>query len=522
MLAETSRPKKEKRMPSCIGAAIQAWRLIRSALVRFAIALLIGVAAAGSAAAADFHVDNALSGSGDGRSWATAWRSLGEIDWRAIRPGDTLHISGGPSGRVYRETLTVGASGTASQPIVIRRADASGHDGLVTIDAQNSRYYGVVVDSQNHVVVRDLSVRNVGDAGVRVRWATAGVLIEGMAVDAGNPTSVDNTRGYDVRNSTGVVLRRNSYTTPTSSTAQTDGIYSMNNDGVRYESNRLIIANGYSGANQGHNDCIQSFQDKNLEVIANFCEQRNSKTGHSQGIFIQDLSGTALVQNNVVVSPNTNSACISMENRSGSGTNGRMLAYHNSGYGCAYGTMHIVRSAGTVARNNILVSPKANAQAMKVVPPAPPAANIDHNLLFTLNSSRPVMIEGSGLLTWSQWQAAGYDQNGRYGDPQFVDAAGGDLSLGAGSPAIDRGVTISAIRADVAGTSRPQGVAYDIGAYEYAVGGASAPLSSTGSTTTASTAEAESTTTTPTTETTTATSTRTAQSWFRSRWRRER
>jgi hypothetical protein len=443
--------------------------LARTGLVRLAVAALLAGAVAGPAAAADHYVDNGVSDAGDGRSWATAWRSFAQIDWRAVRPGDTVHVSGGTTGRVYREMLTVGASGKGSRPIVIQAAVAAGHAGPVVIDAQNVRDYGVVVDSRNHVVVRGMTVRNVGGAGVRVRWASAGVVIEAMAVEAGNPTSVESTRGYDVRNSRRVVIRDSAYSTPTSSTAQTDGIYSMNNNGVRFENNRLIISNGYSGANQGHNDCIQSFQDKNIEVIGNYCEQRNGKTSNSQGIFIQDLTGTAQVWNNVVVGPNTNSPCISIENRAAPPNVGRMLAFNNSVYGCAFGALHIGRSPRTVARNNILVSPKANAQAMKVVPPAPPAANIDYNLLHTPNSQRPVMLEGAGLLTWEQWRGGRYERNGFYGDPLFVDPAEGDLALRAGSPAIDRGASIRAVKNDKAGTSRPQGAAYDIGAFEHSV-----------------------------------------------------
>jgi hypothetical protein len=425
---------------------------------------------AGQAEAASYYVNNALSGNGDGRSWSTAWRSLGQIDWRVIRPGDTVFISGGASGRTYAETLTVGASGSSGQPIVIRPGADSGHAGKVTIDAQNTRSNGVIVNGRNHVVVRDLAIRNVADSGVRVRSASAGVVIEGMTVDAGNPNHTGNARGYDVRNSTGVVVRNNSYTTPTSSRSQNDGIYSSGNDSVRFENNRLVISNGYTGSGQGHNDCFQSYLDRNIEVIGNYCEQRNTKTGHSLGIFVQNISGTAQVRNNVVVSPNTNSSCIVVENLAGFSTSGRMLAYNNSAYGCAYGTLFIGRSPGTIARNNILVSPKANANALKIVRPEPPVANLDHNLLFTPGSTRPVTLDGVGLQTWAQWRSRGYEQNGLNVDPAFVDPARGDLKLRAGSPAIDKGTAVSGVTTDTEGTSRPQGGGYDMGAYEHRSG----------------------------------------------------
>ena len=49
----------------------------------------------------------------------------------------------------------------------------------------------------------------------------------------------------------------------------------------------------------------------------------------------------------------------------------------------------------------------------------------------------------------------------------FVDAAGHDLRLRKGSPAIDAGSRNSAPKVDITGTSRPQGRGVDIGAYEF-------------------------------------------------------
>ncbi len=52
-------------------------------------------------------------------------------------------------------------------------------------------------------------------------------------------------------------------------------------------------------------------------------------------------------------------------------------------------------------------------------------------------------------------------------DPAFTDAASGDFSIGFSSPAYNNGATIASVTNDFAGTARPQGEAYDIGAYEY-------------------------------------------------------
>ena len=58
-------------------------------------------------------------------------------------------------------------------------------------------------------------------------------------------------------------------------------------------------------------------------------------------------------------------------------------------------------------------------------------------------------------------------------NPSFVDAATSNFNLLTTSPAIDAGVTLSSVTTDFKKTSRPQGGAYDIGAYE--VGSDTAP-----------------------------------------------
>jgi hypothetical protein len=64
-------------------------------------------------------------------------------------------------------------------------------------------------------------------------------------------------------------------------------------------------------------------------------------------------------------------------------------------------------------------------------------------------------------------------------DPQFTDPSQLDFSLRTGSPAIDTGISLSAVKTDFRGVGRPQGGAYDIGAYE---GGSSGASSSGGTT----------------------------------------
>ena len=56
----------------------------------------------------------------------------------------------------------------------------------------------------------------------------------------------------------------------------------------------------------------------------------------------------------------------------------------------------------------------------------------------------------------------------------FVNPAGGDYHLRAGSPAIDRGTSTGAAATDYEGHARPQGAGYDIGHDEFVLDPASA------------------------------------------------
>jgi len=82
---------------------------------------------------------------------------------------------------------------------------------------------------------------------------------------------------------------------------------------------------------------------------------------------------------------------------------------------------------------------------------------IQNNLFFSNSGLGPLDPTGASIV----------GANGNIvGDPQFFDAANGDYHLSSGSPGVDAGQTLSLVPNDFAGTIRPVGKAYDIGALE--------------------------------------------------------
>jgi hypothetical protein len=57
----------------------------------------------------------------------------------------------------------------------------------------------------------------------------------------------------------------------------------------------------------------------------------------------------------------------------------------------------------------------------------------------------------------------------------FVNAGAGDYHLAANATPIDRGVPLADVMVDRDGLQRPQGAAYDVGAYEFRASSASPP-----------------------------------------------
>ena len=73
----------------------------------------------------------------------------------------------------------------------------------------------------------------------------------------------------------------------------------------------------------------------------------------------------------------------------------------------------------------------------------------------------------NGARTYSQWTTTdGYNANGVNDDPDFTNAASGDFTLLSASPAINAGTTLATVTTDRNKVTRPQGSAYDMGAYE--------------------------------------------------------
>lgn len=97
---------------------------------------------------------------------------------------------------------------------------------------------------------------------------------------------------------------------------------------------------------------------------------------------------------------------------------------------------------------------------------------IRNNIFYATAPGATAWIYGSAV------EGVHYRQSGNLvntDNPRFINApaalpASPNFKLNERSPAIDKGLPLTAIKIDFDGTTRPQGRAYDIGAYEYSTG----------------------------------------------------
>ena len=135
--------------------------------------------------------------------------------------------------------------------------------------------------------------------------------------------------------------------------------------------------------------------------------------------------------------------------------------YHNTFAGSAYGIEFYTGKAGNQVFNNIF---QDAATTFLIWPAKALPQTLDYNIYY--NAASPLRWQQDGVThqTFIAYQQAAGETHSRYQNPGLVGST--DAHLRPGSPAIDAGVTLNGVAADADGVARPQGPAYDIGAYE--------------------------------------------------------
>jgi len=144
------------------------------------------------------------------------------------------------------------------------------------------------------------------------------------------------------------------------------------------------------------------------------------------------------------------------------------LVRHNSGIDFGMGGIALYDGRNNTVINNIIDCNRGLA-CINVFPNAVADSGhyIQYNDFYAQDPTGKYRWNGVLYNSLAEWQTASGQINNIDSIPGFVQPDSEDLHLISGSDCIDHGTSINASNEDYDGNSRPIGLGYDIGAYEY-------------------------------------------------------
>ena len=489
----------------------------------------------GTAQHTSWYVDNAVAaGNNDGTSWANAWRSFEAINWISVQAGDTIYVSGGSTSQTYTELVTIGKSGTSGLPITITLDAASAsHNGTVIFNYNScgntctstgitiNHNYIVLsgnVGGANHIQINNIHNTTSSRSSVGIGGSNnIGVVVDHVTfTNDNNPIRFDYANGVMVHDCTitqligdaGIAMNAstgtfdnnliyNNHIEPNmnASVGGPDGIQGGNGISIYNNTISEIINTGITSSQQ-HPDMMQ-IQGNYIKVYGNDFLNAGDST-FDYDCWANSTPHDIRIYNNIfrmtAVSGMGYPEAFRMYCSSGalsSITNVKILNNDFIDSGLDY---YLIRfdtfngnptGVGIEIKNNIFYNVGGGSTS--------PILHIDNSTAFTGSSfafdanvyyqpaqTQYISFRGNSY-TAANWVAA-KEPNSKSGlAPLFTSytafSATNDYHLsGSDSVARDAGLDLSAyFTSDKGGVIRPQGSGWDIGAYEFAAGGAPTP-----------------------------------------------
>jgi hypothetical protein len=418
----------------------RAFRLLAAAVL--AIGLVSGPV--GAAPLRTFFVDPTGNDSAAG-SATQPWRTLQKAA-NTVRAGDLVIVRAGHYAGLYLTT-----SGTATDPITFH-----GEPGAV-VDTQNpTTQDGINLEGASYVIVEGFTVTGVPRAGIRSvvnhhviirnntgdlngRWGILTGFSDDILIENNVMSRSQAEHGIYVSNSGDrPVIRRNVVFGNRANGIHMNGDVSQGGDGIisgALVEDNTISDNGLGGGSGINCDGVQSSLFRNNLLYNN----------HASGISLYQIDAAQAARdnqilNNTIVMANDARWAINIQNA----------------------------STGNVLRNNILFNQQSFRGSVAISADSLPGFVSDTNVVM----DRFSVDGGDTRIGLAAWRAAtGQDQSSIIATPAalFVNFAGNDYHLSVTSPARDAGATLAAVPDDLEGAPRPQGPAWDIGAYEFPV-----------------------------------------------------
>lgn len=476
-----------------------------------------------SFAASYYYVDNSVGSSGNGTP-GSPWKNFSDINWATISGASkpcTIYISGGATSQSYSvaAAYNIGASGTGiGSEVIIKRPTStewSGHSGTVITQGGATDYTFYLVGGRSYVIIDGLElnpgnfwIEDSNHITIRNCW------IHNWAAGMG-----DNDGGITTHCGSSpctYLTVQNNRIGPPGNTATQDPVGLDWNDHYLFEGN--IIEYSYDVTSGSHADGIhEQGASSNLAIRYNWF-----RGGFlNAAIFLDAEPGNNQAQQDADIYGNI------FENSYDPGTNGwqGILVYSGGPY--PNHTLNIynnvfanigntndntwsgmalwatgVAGDNVKTKNNIFYNSKISLDGTLT------GWDVDYNRYYNSSgyeNGKIIEWQGNDYTSLSTFHTAHstYETNGHQGDPQLANLAytfttAHDFRPAIGSPVIDAGYTTGSpyaagISTATAGSnwpyyagsgnlgvgvttiSRPQGSAWDIGAYEYQSGGDTTP-----------------------------------------------
>lgn len=395
------------------------------------------------ASAETWHVSPSGNDAAAGTS-AAPWRTLQRAA-TAVTAGDTVNIQPGTYAG-FRVT----AQGTQAAPIAfvgqgdvrIDGAATANRDAVLVEGGAWIRIEGLTVTGAARAGIAALDCHHVTVRGNKVdanrKWGVFSAFCDDLVVEDNEASrSVEQHGVYASNSADRPIIRGNRIWGNAMCGVHMNGDVTFGGDGVISDAvveNNMIVGNGALGGSAINGDGVTNAVIRNNVLDGN----------HASGVSLYRIDGGAASTGNQVVN-NT----IRMAADARWAVNLQDAATDNT------------------VRNNVILSRSASRGAIDLCAGCGAGLVSDHNAVVGRFSVGGQVVDLAGWRARTGTDAASFAA----GEAElFVDAAGGDLALRAGSPAIDRGTSIGAPATAIDGTVRPQGAAVDIGAYEACTG----------------------------------------------------